>query len=233
MALWEIQMMANVAGIVGASMQDSSLLLHPELLSRDFLLLSLEQKNIPVEDGLHSKERLTEIFVQHAMPLPQRDLPKSRWGKSMKNKRADKKISTEQKSTGTEILRKRPLIVFDGSSTSTSIKLKRIENDNTSHRLKHTSEESANDTQNTSPSPRLCLTTPTRETKLITVGNGQHDNSPVTVKTTVSIKSAKLIPPTIASAVKIKRAAPKEESDIGNDTKPTEAKKKIQHITWP
>lgn len=39
--------------------------------------------------------------------------------------------------------------------------------------------------------------------------------------------------PVSGSVVKIKRAAPKDDFDMTIDEKPTEAKKKIQHVTWP
>lgn len=114
-------MMAVVGGRSGV---EGDFLLHPELLSRDFLLLSLGQKNIVVNDAVNDKEKLTEIFVQHAMPLPQRQLPKSRWGKLMESKRGVKKLEEPHKKS-VENIRKRPLIVFDGTSTSTSIKVKK------------------------------------------------------------------------------------------------------------
>ncbi|CAI9540226.1 unnamed protein product [Staurois parvus] len=117
--------MAQVGGRSVAMGQDCDLFLHPELLSKDFLLLSLGQKNIVVEDSERDKEKLTEIFVQHAMPLPQRALPKSRWGKMMESKRGEEKHTEPQKSCNAESGRKRPLIVFDGSSTNTSIKVEK------------------------------------------------------------------------------------------------------------
>ncbi|XP_078204997.1 ashwin isoform X3 [Callithrix jacchus] len=120
-----------MAGDVGGrSCTDSELLLHPELLSQEFLLLTLEQKNIAVEtDARINKDSLTDIYVQHAIPLPQRDLPKNRWGKMMEKKREHHEIKNETKrNSAVDGLRKRPLIVFDGSSTSTSIKVKKTEN---------------------------------------------------------------------------------------------------------
>uniref|UniRef100_A0ABI7W4M9 Ashwin n=1 Tax=Felis catus TaxID=9685 RepID=A0ABI7W4M9_FELCA len=120
-----------MAGDVGGrSCTDSELLLHPELLSQEFLLLTLEQKNIAVENDVRiNKDNLTDLYVQHAIPLPQRDLPKNRWGKMMEKKREQHEMKNETKRSGTvDGLRKRPLIVFDGSSTRTSIKVKKTEN---------------------------------------------------------------------------------------------------------
>uniref|UniRef100_A0A8D2D0V9 Ashwin n=1 Tax=Sciurus vulgaris TaxID=55149 RepID=A0A8D2D0V9_SCIVU len=120
-----------MAGDVGGhSCTDSELLLHPELLSQEFLLLTLEQKSITVENDVRvNKDDLTDLYVQHAIPLPQRDLPKNRWGKMMEKKREQHEIKNETKRSSTiDGLRKRPLIVFDGSSTSTSIKVRKTEN---------------------------------------------------------------------------------------------------------
>ncbi|XP_071077611.1 ashwin isoform X3 [Desmodus rotundus] len=121
-----------MAGDVGCrSCTDSELLLlHPELLSQEFLLLTLEQKNIAVENDIRiNKDNLTDLYVQHAIPLPQRDLPKNRWGKMMEKKREQHELKNETKrSSAVDVLKKRPLIVFDGSSTSTSIKVKKTDN---------------------------------------------------------------------------------------------------------
>ncbi|XP_074765353.1 ashwin isoform X2 [Athene noctua] len=185
----------------GSGRPESELLLHPELLSEEFLLLTLEQKNILVEkDVKMDKDGLTDLYIQHAIPLPQRDLPKSRWGKMMEKKRQQNELNSNNKSVTTvEGLRKRPLIVFDGNSTSTSIKVKKTEN-GAADRLK--------------PPPQ---------------NNISKTNSSVLA----SLKVYPLSPVAGTTVVKLKRAVPKEESDLPNDLKPTEAKKKIQHVTWP
>ncbi|KAM5181171.1 ashwin [Mantella aurantiaca] len=222
--------MAQVGGRSGAMGQDCDLFLHPELLSRDFLLLSLGQKNIAVEDSGNDKEKLTEIFVQHAMPLPQRVLPKSRWGKMMESKRGEKKRAEPEKSCSADCGRKRPLIVFDGSSTNTSIKVKKKENGDTAQRLNPLHTEITNSTirtgQPTSPTSNPCSPAKVVNTN----NNGQQASSPGTNASTGKVKTQ--TPPT-ANAVKIKRNAPKEDSDVASDLKPTEAKKKITHVTWP
>lgn len=52
------------------------------------LLFLFLQKNIAVENDVRiNKDNLTDLYVQHAIPLPQRDLPKNRWGKMMEKKR--------------------------------------------------------------------------------------------------------------------------------------------------
>ncbi|XP_040280947.1 ashwin [Bufo bufo] len=230
--LWEVLMMAVVAGRSGAVGQEADFLLHPELLSRDFLLLSLEQKNIAVKDALNDKEKLTEIFVQHAMPLPQRPLPKSRWGQLMENKKGVKKLEEPHKKSA-ENIRKRPLIVFDGTSTSTSIKVKKTENGDTALRLHQPGPEKSSTPVGavpTSPVPHSNSSTTSKETKVPT---GNHEHSPTGPgSNTVAVK-VKALSPVSGSVVKLKRAAPKEDSEAMTDGKPTEAKKKIQHVTWP
>ncbi|KAB1256951.1 Ashwin [Camelus dromedarius] len=138
--------------VAGRGCADSELLLHPELLSQEFLLLTLEQKNIAVENDVRvNKDSLTDLYVQHAIPLPRRDLPKNRWGKMMEKKR-------EQHETKNETKRKSP------------------------------------------PGP---------------------------------VKSPPLSP-VGTTPVKLKRAAaPREDAEAANSLKPPEAKRKIQHVTWP
>ncbi|XP_072332766.1 ashwin [Scyliorhinus torazame] len=115
---------------VGLREFDSQLLLHPEILSGDFLLHLLQQRKITTEN-LHDaqKDQIVEVYIQHVIPLPQRELPKNRWGKMMAEKRGQQPMcATESKRSSMEGSRKRPLIVFDGSSTSTKIKLMKTEN---------------------------------------------------------------------------------------------------------
>ncbi|XP_075708824.1 ashwin [Rhinoderma darwinii] len=227
--LWVILMMAVVGGKSGAVGQEYDYFLHPELLSRDFLLLSLRQKNIAVKDAINDKEKLTEIFVQHAMPLPQRQLPKSRWGKLMEGKRGVKKLAEPHKKSA-ENIRKRPLIVFDGSSTSTSIKVKKTENGDAAQRLHQSCTEQSitsvrSETIPISPVFHQNSSTTTKEPEVPT-GNHEHSTTGPTMK-------VKAQSPVSGSVVKIKRAVPKEDAEVTNDMRPTEAKKKILHVTWP
>lgn len=56
------------------------------------------QKNILVKNDVKmDKDGLTDLYIQHAIPLPQRDLPKSRWGKMMENKRKQNEPKSENK----------------------------------------------------------------------------------------------------------------------------------------
>lgn len=111
--------------------------------------------------------------------------------------------------------RKRPLIVFDGSSTNTSIKVKKTENGDTAQTPDPLHMEKANSTilteQPTSPVSKLC----SPSAKAVNTGNnGQQARSPGTNASTGKVKTE-----TPASAVKIKRAAPKEDSDVTVSTR--------------
>uniref|UniRef100_A0A3B4ZIY3 Ashwin n=1 Tax=Stegastes partitus TaxID=144197 RepID=A0A3B4ZIY3_9TELE len=100
------------------STSDVDLLLHPELLSQDFMQLILSEKNVSARD-CGSRDRLTELYLQHVIPLPQRTLPNSRWGRKMEKSRG---------SSSNDHNRKRPLIVFDGTSSySGPLKVKKPE----------------------------------------------------------------------------------------------------------
>jgi ashwin len=61
-------------------------------------LFSFTQKNIAVENEVRvNKDNLTDLYVQHAIPLPQRDLPKNRWGKMMEKKREHHEVKNDTK----------------------------------------------------------------------------------------------------------------------------------------
>ncbi|XP_035172703.1 ashwin [Oxyura jamaicensis] len=220
---------------------DSELLLHPELLSEEFLLLTLEQKNILVTNDVKmDKDGLTDLYIQHAIPLPQRDLPKSRWGKMMEKKRQQNELKSENKSaTVVEGLRKRPLIVFDGSSTSTSIKVKKTENGATD-RLKPPPAGSTTNTvrrlsASSNASTYISASSLSEDAKLEGRNSEAKQNNISKTNSNVlaSLKAYPLTPVAGTTVVKLKRSVPKEDSDLPNDLKPTEAKKKIQHVTWP
>ncbi|XP_006872498.1 PREDICTED: ashwin isoform X1 [Chrysochloris asiatica] len=232
-----------MAGDVGGrSCPDSDLLLHPELLSQEFLLLTLEQKNINVENNIkENKDDLTDLYVQYAIPLPQRDLPKNRWGKMMEKKREQHDIKHQTKSTAiVEGFRKRPLIVFDGSSTSTSIKVKKTENGDhdrlkppsqasfTSNALRKVSDSSA------SVSPLILSSNVPMNNKIEHSNNDTKQNHDLTHgKSPLDPAKSPPLSPVGTTPVKLKRAAPKDEAEAVNNLKPPEAKRKIQHVTWP
>ncbi|NXE34421.1 ASHWN protein, partial [Ptilorrhoa leucosticta] len=217
------------------------LLLHPELLSEEFLRLTLEQKNILVENDVKmDKDGLTDLYIQHAIPLPQRDLPKSRWGKMMEKKRQQNDLKSDNKSVTTvEGLRKRPLIVFDGNSTSTSIKVKKTEN-GAVDRLKPPPAGSTTNTVRrlsvpSNASTYISASSLSEDAKLGIRNNEAKPNNISKTDSSVltSLKVYPLSPIAGTTVVKLKRSVPKEESDLPNDLKPSEAKKKIQHVTWP
>ncbi|XP_016054959.1 PREDICTED: ashwin [Miniopterus natalensis] len=232
-----------MAGDVGGRpCADSELLLHPELLSQEFLLLTLEQKNITVENDVRiNKDNLTDLYVQHAIPLPQRDLPKNRWGKMMEKKREQHELKNETKRSSTvDVSKKRPLIVFDGSSTSTSIKVKKTENGD-NDRLRHPPQ--AGFTSNafrkladssSSVSPLILSSNLPMNNKMEHSNNDTKQNHDL-AHGKGPLGPVKLPPlsPMGTTPVKLKRAAPKEETEAANNLKPPEAKRKIQHVTWP
>ncbi|XP_040849816.1 ashwin isoform X1 [Ochotona curzoniae] len=230
-----------MAGDVGGrSCKDSELLLHPELLSQEFLLLTLEQKNISVEnDARINKDDLTDLYVQHAIPLPRRELPKNRWGRMMEKKREQHENKAEARRDNTvDGLRKRPLIVFDGSSTSTSIKVRKTENGD-NERLKPPPQASftssafrkLSNSSNVSPltlSPNLPM-----NNKMEHSDNDTKQNHDLTHSKSPSCVKSPPLSPVGTTPVKLKRAAPKEDAEAMNSLKPPEAKRKIQHVTWP
>ncbi|XP_073329151.1 ashwin isoform X2 [Pagrus major] len=111
---------------VGASNVD--LLLHPELLSQDFMQLLLSEKHVSTKD-CESRDQLTELYLRHVIPLPQRTLPNTRWGKRMEKSRG--RQTPAGHSSSNDHHRKRPLIVFDGSSShSGPLKVKKPEGTN-------------------------------------------------------------------------------------------------------
>ncbi|KAM5318567.1 ashwin isoform 1-T2 [Glossophaga mutica] len=234
-----------MAGDVGGrSCTDSELLLlHPELLSQEFLLLTLEQKNIAVENDVRiNKDNLTDLYVQHAIPLPQRDLPKNRWGKMMEKKREQHELKNETKrNSAVDVLsKKRPLIVFDGSSTSTSIKVKKTDNGD-NDRLKAPLQASFTSNafrklsnSSSGVSPLLLSSNLPMNNKMEHNNNDTKQNHDLTHRKSL-LGPVKLPPlsPVGTTPVKLKRAAPKEEAEAMNNLKPPEAKRKIQHVTWP
>ncbi|XP_041663209.1 ashwin [Cheilinus undulatus] len=99
------------------SASDVDLILHPELLSQEFMQLVLREKHVSTSQ-CNSRDHLTELYLRHVIPLPQRTLPNSRWGKKMEKTRG-RQTSTSHSSDSSrnDQHRKRPLIVFDGSSS--------------------------------------------------------------------------------------------------------------------
>nr|XP_020465223.1 ashwin [Monopterus albus] len=104
---------------------DAGLLLHPELLSQEFMQIILNEKNVNIRD-CGSRDQLTELYLRHVIPLPQRSLPNSRWGRRVEKTRGRR--TSAGHSSSNDHNRKRPLIVFDGSSSpSGPLKVKKPE----------------------------------------------------------------------------------------------------------
>ncbi|XP_055008316.1 ashwin isoform X2 [Boleophthalmus pectinirostris] len=111
-----------------SSSSDVDLLLHPELLSQEFIKLILNERKVNTRDTL-SRDELTELYLRHVMPLPQRTLPSSRWGRTAAKTREAHAPSAAHSDSN----RKRPLIVFDGSSSNSGPpKVKRSDGSNLS-----------------------------------------------------------------------------------------------------
>ncbi|XP_070693806.1 ashwin isoform X1 [Pempheris klunzingeri] len=137
----------------GKSVSTSDLLLHPELLSQDFMLLILSEKNVSTRE-CEGRDQITELYLRHVIPLPQRTLPNSRWGKRMEKTRGRQTpAGPRPDSSTTDHNRKRPLIVFDGSSShSGPLKVKKPEGTSVSSGI----------TDRLKPPPAANLTNPIR-----------------------------------------------------------------------
>ncbi|XP_054888005.1 ashwin [Poeciliopsis prolifica] len=104
---------------------DPDLLLHPELLSQDFMQLILKERNVSTR-ACEDRDQLTELYLRHVIPLPQRTLPNNRWGRRMQKSQGRQTAAGH--SSCNDQHRKRPLIVFDGkSSQSGPLKVKKPE----------------------------------------------------------------------------------------------------------
>nr|XP_008251308.1 ashwin isoform X2 [Oryctolagus cuniculus] len=198
-------------------------------------------KSIAVESDVRvNKDSLTDLYVQHAIPLPRRDLPKNRWGKVMEKKREQHELKNETKRNNTvDGLRKRPLIVFDGSSTSTSIKVKKTENGDNDQlksppQASFTSNAFRKLSNSSNVAPLILSSNLPMNNKTEHNNNDTKQNHDLTHRKSPSctVKSPPLSP-VGTIPVKLKRAAPKEEAEPVNNLKPPEAKRKIQHVTWP
>lgn len=122
--------------------------------------------------------------------------------------------------TTVEGLRKRPLIVFDGSSTSTSIKVKKTEN-GAADRLKPPPAGSTTNTVRRLSVPPNAATyisasSLSEDAKLGMRNNETKQNniSKTNSSMLASLKVYPLSPVAGTTVVKLKRAVPKEESDL-------------------
>ncbi|KAG9271326.1 ashwin isoform X1 [Astyanax mexicanus] len=211
---------------------ETDLLLHPELLSEDFIKLVLNERKICTEDN-EDRDQLTDLYIQHVIPLPQRELPNSRWGKRMEKTKA-RQSSTSGHGSSTDSGRKRPLIVFDGSSSSTgSVKLKKPDDFSSSavaERLKP-------------PPSTINLTNPIRKLSGSSTNCSPSSSTVSSTQTPASASGATKSPTgngSLSSSghssntnTKLKRGPPNDGVPGSPELKSPEVKKKIQHVTWP
>ncbi|XP_023670642.1 ashwin [Paramormyrops kingsleyae] len=202
------------------------MLLHPELLSQDFIQLMLQEKNIQVGDDVKTdRDRLTELFMQHITPKPQRKLPHSRWGSRVERRSLTGSHANSSLSSNESGARKRQLIVFDGSPTRTgAIKLKKPEVTPGSGSMDRLKPPPSGNFAN--PIRKLSSPPANRCSPNITISSP----SP-TLTSPLGKETAKSQP---SPTVKLKRLATSEgDSDSLGELKSPEMKKKIQPITWP
>ncbi|XP_060785644.1 ashwin [Neoarius graeffei] len=203
---------------------ETDLLLHPELLSRDFLKLVLHEKKIKTDDS-EDPDHLTELYIQHVIPLPQRALPNNRWGERVEKTNSRQNLTTAH-SPITDSGRKRPLIVFDGSSTKTgSIKLKRVDELPVTDRLK-------------SPPSSINLSNPIRKLSGSSTNSSSSWASAGSARSptgngSLNSSSAPSSTQSNCMSTKLKRGASSSGVPESPELKSPEVKKKIQHVTWP
>uniref|UniRef100_A0A1A7Y770 Ashwin n=1 Tax=Iconisemion striatum TaxID=60296 RepID=A0A1A7Y770_9TELE len=140
---------------------DVDLLLHPELLSQDFMNQILTERNVSTR-GCGSREQLTALYLRHVIPLPQRTLPNNLWGRRVE--KCGGRRTPAGPSSSNDQHRKRPLIVFDGSSSHAgSVKVKKPDGSTASpvtDRLK--------------PPPAANLSSPIRKLTLTSSSSSTH-----------------------------------------------------------
>ncbi|XP_048871927.1 ashwin [Brienomyrus brachyistius] len=202
------------------------MLLHPELLSQDFIQLMLQEKNIHIgEDVKADRDRLTELFMQHITPKPQRKLPQSRWGSRVERRSPTRSHAHGSVSSNESGTRKRQMIVYDGSPTKTgAIKLKKPEGAPGSGSIDRLKPPPSGNFAN--PIRKLSSPPANRCSPNITTSSASPALTSHSRKETTKSQP----PPT----VKLKRVATSEgDSDSSGELKSPEVKKKIQPITWP
>uniref|UniRef100_G3NF24 Ashwin n=1 Tax=Gasterosteus aculeatus TaxID=69293 RepID=G3NF24_GASAC len=200
------------------------LLLHPELLSHDFLQLILREKHVSTGER-ETRDRLTELYLRHVIPLPQRTLPDSRWGKRMEAIRGQRAAAGHTShSSRNDHNRKRPPIVFDGSSShSGPLKVKKTEGTSLStgtiDRLK--------------PPPASNLFNPVCKLSGNTPSSSIHCTpDTANLQREANKKNASIHSSKQKTSLKNALLMLHLPSLQGSLTSP-EVKKKIQHVTWP
>ncbi|CAL8266370.1 unnamed protein product [Lota lota] len=184
---------------------NTDLLLHPELLSKEFMQLLLNEKKINAGEG-DSLDSLTSLYLRHVIPLPQRALPNTRWGKRME-KRRSRHTSDNQLNRSTEDYnRKRPPIVFDGSSHHFNpVKVRKTDSPTVATGC----------TDRLKPPPTTNVSNPIR--KLASPSSSSSSSSQSDLLSLSGTQTSNL----------------KRESDNPDVLNSPEMKKKIHHVTWP
>uniref|UniRef100_A0A8B9QM17 Ashwin n=1 Tax=Anas platyrhynchos TaxID=8839 RepID=A0A8B9QM17_ANAPL len=172
------------------------------------------EKNILVKNDVKmDKDGLTDLYIQHAIPLPQRDLPKSRWGKMMEKKRQQNELKSENKSvTAVEGLRKR-----------TSIKVKKTENGATDRLKPPPAGSTTNTVRRLSASSNA-----SSYISASSLPEDQNNISKTNSSVLANLKAYPLTPVAGATVVKLKRSVPKEDSDLPEEGHLFE----ISHRNW-
>uniref|UniRef100_A0A3P9HZF1 Ashwin n=1 Tax=Oryzias latipes TaxID=8090 RepID=A0A3P9HZF1_ORYLA len=198
--------MAAVSGQNGKCVcaSDAGLLLHPELQSKDFLQLLLSERKICTRD-CGSRDQLTELYLRNVMPLPQRSLPNNRWGRKLERSRGGRTSAGSRNDQS----RKRPLIVFDGSSSNSGpVKVRKPEgaaSSGVADRLK--------------PPPAANLTNPIRKLSSSSMTSSASPLPPSTDSANLKKEGNSLVGTSVLLSFEA--------------LKSPEVKKKIPRVTWP
>ncbi|KAG7215756.1 hypothetical protein INR49_021879 [Caranx melampygus] len=125
-----------------------------------------DQRNVSTVD-CGSRDRLTDLYLRHVIPLPQRALPNSRWGRRVEKSRGRQTAAGH--SSSNDHNRKRPLIVFDGTSShSGPLKVRKPEGSSTA---------STGITDRLKPPPAANLSNPIRKLSGNTSSSSIHRNT--------------------------------------------------------
>ncbi|XP_077393279.1 ashwin isoform X2 [Festucalex cinctus] len=197
--------MATSSELAGKAIySDVDVLLHPELLSQDFLQLLLNEKKVSSKD-CGSREQLVDLFVRHVIPRPQRTLPNTRWGRRM--------AKTRGRQTSAGLRPDRDHLSSSRSFCCGSPKVKKAE--------LSTASSSSGAADRLKPPPALNLANPIRRLS----GSSSTLSSSSSTSTTSSPSQKFSRCPDTSSL--------KRESTCSGVVMSPEVKKKIQHVTWP
>ncbi|XP_037095502.1 ashwin [Syngnathus acus] len=182
---------------------DVDILLHPELLSQDFLQLILNEKKISSKD-CGSRNQLIDLYVRHVIPRPQRTLPDNRWGKRMAKTRGRQAPAGLRPDR--DHFRSSHSISY-GSAKIKKPEMSTVSSSGVADRLK--------------PPPALNLANPIRR-----LSGSSSTLSPPPSSSSMSSSNQRFsrCPDT---------ASLKREANCSGVSMSPEVKKKIQHVTWP